>query len=227
MSEHAHHPGRSRAGWTRLREYFLSVVWEAAHRSQQTVPNLNDYTLMRIYDGATSVVLPLLEMGHGYELHPSERDHPSVRAAAEMAYFVITWDNDLFSYHKESRAGRLLPQRPARPRTRVPPRPRRGADASPSPSATASWSCSSGCAITCAGHRKPATAAIPAQPGGDFIRGSAGLGHQLPPLHHPRRPGRLPSTFPRPRPTTAREPLDIPCVAWWWGLLSPRPSAQA
>ena len=86
-----------------LREYFLSVVWEASHRSHGTVPDLNDYTLMRLYDGATSVVLPLLEMGYGYELQPNERDSTAVRAAAEMAYFIITWDNDLFSYHKESR----------------------------------------------------------------------------------------------------------------------------
>lgn len=88
-----------------LREYFFSVAWEAHHRSHGTIPTLNDYTLMRIYDGATSVILPLLEMGYGYELHPSERDRPEVRAAAEMASFIITWDNDLFSYHKESRRG--------------------------------------------------------------------------------------------------------------------------
>lgn len=85
-----------------MREYFLSVVWEAHHRSQETVPDLNDYTLMRLYDGATSVVYPLLELGHGYELRSDERDSTTVRAATEMASFVITWDNDLFSLHKES-----------------------------------------------------------------------------------------------------------------------------
>ncbi|WP_338676696.1 selina-4(15),7(11)-diene synthase [Streptomyces sp. SCSIO 30461] len=84
-----------------LREYFFSVVWEAAHRRAGTLPTLGDYTLMRLYNGATSVMLPLLEMGHAYELQPHERDHPSVRAAAESASFVTTWDRDVFSYHRE------------------------------------------------------------------------------------------------------------------------------
>lgn len=88
-----------------LREYYLSVVWEAEYRSAGTVPTLADYTLMRLYDGATSVVLPLLELGHGDELDPDERDDRQVRAVAEMAFFVICWDNDLLSYDKETRSG--------------------------------------------------------------------------------------------------------------------------
>ncbi|MET9669330.1 selina-4(15),7(11)-diene synthase [Streptomyces sp. NPDC006475] len=84
-----------------LREYFFAVVWEAGHRRAGSVPGLNDYTLMRLYDGATSVVLPMLEMGHGYELQPYERTSPVLRAAAEMASFIITWDNDILSDHKE------------------------------------------------------------------------------------------------------------------------------
>ncbi|MFJ6651119.1 selina-4(15),7(11)-diene synthase [Streptomyces sp. NPDC091290] len=87
-----------------LREYFFSVVWEAGHRREGSVPGLNDYTLMRLYDGATSVVLPMLEMGHGYELQAYERTSPAVRAAAEMASFIITWDNDILSDHKERHA---------------------------------------------------------------------------------------------------------------------------
>ncbi len=86
-----------------LREYFFAVVWEAGYRRSGTVPRLNDYTLMRLYDGATTVVLPLLEMGHGYELQPHERDRTEVRAVTEMASFIITWDNDIFSYHKEKK----------------------------------------------------------------------------------------------------------------------------
>lgn len=87
-----------------LREYFLSVVWEAEHRRCGTVPDLNDYTLMRLYDGATSIVLPMMEFAYGYELNPDERDDVRVRALAEMSWFVITWDNDIFSFHKESRS---------------------------------------------------------------------------------------------------------------------------
>ncbi|MFD9226076.1 selina-4(15),7(11)-diene synthase [Streptomyces sp. NPDC060064] len=86
-----------------LREYFFAVVWEAEHRAASRVPGLNDYTLMRLYDGATSVVQPFLEMGHGFELQPHERDSKAVRAASEMTSFITTWDNDIYSHHKESR----------------------------------------------------------------------------------------------------------------------------
>ena len=47
------------------------------------------------------MVLPLLEMGHGYELQPHERGpHRSARRGRD-GVFIITWDNDIFSYHKE------------------------------------------------------------------------------------------------------------------------------
>ncbi|MFD5428690.1 selina-4(15),7(11)-diene synthase [Streptomyces sp. NPDC127084] len=93
--------GQSARWGDALREYFFAVVWEAAHLRAGTLPTLGDYTLMRLYHGATSVMLPLLEMGHAYELQPHERDHPSVRAAAESASFITTWDRDVFSYHQQ------------------------------------------------------------------------------------------------------------------------------
>ncbi|MDQ1013116.1 hypothetical protein QFZ82_007601 [Streptomyces sp. V4I23] len=86
-----------------LREYFFAVVWEAEQRAANRVPTLNDYALMRLYDGATSVVQPFLEMGQGFELQPHERDSKALRAAAEMTSFITTWDNDIYSHHKESR----------------------------------------------------------------------------------------------------------------------------
>ncbi|WP_431984117.1 selina-4(15),7(11)-diene synthase [Streptomyces qinglanensis] len=88
-----------------LREYVLSVVWEADHRARRIVPGLDDYTLMRLYSGATTVGLPLLEMGYDYELRSSERDHRAVRAATEMASMIIAWDNDLLSHAKERASG--------------------------------------------------------------------------------------------------------------------------
>lgn len=91
-----------------LREYFFSVVWEAHHRSEGTLPGLSDYVLMRLATGATAAVMPLLEVAHGYELEASERDDPRVLAVGEMAYFLLCWDNDLFSFSKEQRSGRYV-----------------------------------------------------------------------------------------------------------------------
>ncbi len=103
FSAYAVGPGQVERWVAALREYFFAVVWEAGCRSQEFVPDLDSYTLMRIYNGATTVVFPFLEIGHGYELRGSEWGDKRVRAAGEMVSFITTWDNDIFSYHKESR----------------------------------------------------------------------------------------------------------------------------
>ncbi|MEU9111052.1 selina-4(15),7(11)-diene synthase [Streptomyces sp. NPDC048483] len=200
-----------------LREYFWSVVWEAHHRSAGTVPSLNDYTLMRLYDGATTVVLPLLEMGHGYALDADERDHPAVRAAGEMASFVITWDNDLLSHHKEHRSGdyylnviRVLEHE-------------RG--------------CTTGQALATAVAQRDRVLRLflrlrthlEAQAGpelrqyleslGRFIRASQDWGISSLRYTTPDDPAPLPSTF-SSRPTDdSDDALDIPVIAEWWSLL--------
>ncbi|MGW5019835.1 selina-4(15),7(11)-diene synthase [Streptomyces cacaoi] len=200
-----------------LREYFLSVVWEASHRSKGTVPDLNDYTLMRLYDGATSVVMPLLEMGHGYELQPHERDSTAVRAAAEMAYFIITWDNDLFSYHKESRSPqyylnvlRVLEHHhgmtPARALdTAVAQRDR----------------------VMCLFLRLRERLSATGSPQlrqylasvTSFIRAAQDWGISSRRYTTPDDPAELPTTF-RDTPTDdSTEPLAIPAIAWWWELV--------
>jgi hypothetical protein len=200
-----------------LREYFTSVVWEASFRSRSEVPDLNDYTLMRIYDGATSVILPLLEMGQGYELQANERDHTSVRALGEMAHFVIGWDNDILSHHKEHRAGgyylnavRVLGQEYGiRPGQAL---------------------------ITAIGYRDRVM--------GLFLRmskhlkatGSPQLRQYVDSLAHfirgaqdweitsiryttPDDPADLPSNFSDTPTDSNPAALDIPAISWWWDLL--------
>ncbi|HET6636769.1 MAG TPA: selina-4(15),7(11)-diene synthase [Streptomyces sp.] len=221
MSEHGT-PGQVTRWVDALREYFLSVVWEAAHRSHETVPGIDDYTLMRLYDGATSVVLPLLEMGHGYELHPSERDHRSVRAAAEMAYFVITWDNDLFSYHKESRAGqyylnvlRVLEHE----RGLTPEEALHAAVAQRDRVMVLFERLCDHLTLTASPQLRQYLRSL-----GNFIRGAQDWGISSHRYTTPDDPAQLPSTFLDTPTDDSREPLDIPCVAWWWDLL-PRESA--
>ncbi|MEU9010918.1 selina-4(15),7(11)-diene synthase [Streptomyces sp. NPDC048479] len=200
-----------------LREYFFSVVWEASHRRAGTVPDLNDYTLMRLHDGATSVVLPLLEMGHGYELQPHERDRTAVRAAAEMASFVITWDNDIFSYHKE-RSGpgyflnvlRVLEQENGLSTrqaltTAIAQRDR----------------------VMCLFMRLSDYLSEQGSPQlrqylqslASFIRGAQDWGISSVRYTTPDDPAGSPTVF-RDTPTDdSPEPLDIPAIAWWWDLL--------
>ncbi|MEU1281141.1 selina-4(15),7(11)-diene synthase [Streptomyces sp. NPDC005805] len=218
-------PGQTARWVDALREYFFSVVWEAAHRRAGTVPTLNDYTLMRLYDGATSVVLPMLEMGHGYELQPHERDSTPVRAAAEMASFVITWDNDIFSHHKERRGSgywlnalRVLeehegcsPQQALR--TAIAQRDR----------------------VMCLYTRLADRLSRQGSPQlrqyvaglSSFIRGAQDWGITSVRYTTPDDPADLPPSF-TTTPTDARHhPLGIPAVDWWWNLVpTPRPESH-
>lgn len=200
-----------------LREYFFSVVGEASHRSKGSMPSLNDYTLMRIYDGATSVVPPLLEMGHGYELHSSERDHDWVRAAAEMAYFIITWDNDLFSYHKESRGSQFY--------------------LNVIPVLQNEYGLSLDRALTTAIAQRDRVMCLFLRlcnqllttadqrlqrylySLGSFIRGAQDWGVTSVRYTTPGDPAALPSTFSSTPTDDSPEPLAIPAVSWWWNLL--------
>jgi hypothetical protein len=200
-----------------LSAYFQAVVWESFHRVEGTVPSLNDYTMMRMYDGATPIILPMLEMGYGYELQPNERDHTAVRAIAEMAHFIIGWDNDILSHHKEHRAGgyylnavRVLAEE---------------------------YGIGQGQAlITAIGYRDRVMSLFlrmaewlraSGSPQlrqyieslGDFIRGAQEWEISSVRYTTPADPADLPSTF-RDTPTDDNPaPLDIPAISWWWDLL--------
>ncbi|MFJ2825548.1 selina-4(15),7(11)-diene synthase [Streptomyces toxytricini] len=206
------------AAWCNaLREYFFSVVWEASHRREGTVPSLADYTLMRLYDGATTVVYPLLEMGHGYELPMHERDQPYVRAATEMASFVITWDNDLFSHHKESRGDgywlnviRVLQE-----------------ERDLTPDQALATAIEQRDRVMCLFMRLQESLVDQASPQlrtylqglGSFIRGSQDWGVSSHRYTTPDDPASLPTSFRQTPVVDGAEPLEIPAISWWWDLL--------
>ncbi|GGP94217.1 selina-4(15),7(11)-diene synthase [Streptomyces roseolilacinus] len=215
-------PGQAARWVDALREYFFSVVWEASHRRAGTVPDLNDYTLMRLYDGATSVVLPMLEIGHGYELQPHERDRTAVRAAAEMASFIITWDNDIFSYHKEKKEKsatgyylnvlRVLEWHEGL-----------------TPKQALDVAISQRDRVMCLYVRLTEALAEQGSPQlrqylrtlGSFIRGAQDWGVTSVRYTTPDDPADMPAYFRDTPVDGSGEPLDIPAVSWWWNLLAP------
>ncbi|TDD95156.1 selina-4(15),7(11)-diene synthase [Actinomadura rubrisoli] len=211
----AHASPTQRARWIdALREYFLAVVWEAQHRVHATIPSLADYTLMRLYDGATTAVPPLLEAGHGYELPADVRDSRPVRALAEMTYFIIAWDNDILSFHKEQRAGhyclnavRVLAHESGVPHdealvTAVAQRDR----------------------VSCQFLRLRDM--LSAEATGDlrqylaglssFIRAAQDWGITSRRYTTPHDPAPLPTGFATEPTDDSTDPLPIPAIAWWW-----------
>ena len=61
---------------------------------------------------------------------------------------------------------------------------------------------------------------------GHFIRGAQDWGISSHRYTTPDDPAQLPSAFLDTPTDDSAEPLDIPCVAWWWDLL-PRPQESA
>ncbi|MFG2225266.1 selina-4(15),7(11)-diene synthase [Streptomyces sp. NPDC048644] len=210
-----------------LREYVFSVSWEAHYRVDGRVPEVNDYTLMRLYNGATTVVMPLLEMGYGYELQPHERDDALVRAAADMASFIIVWDNDIFSHHKESRsddAYYLNILRVLQDEEGLSPQQ----------------------ALTCAIGQRDRVMTLflrlrthleqQASPQlrqylhslSAYIRGAQDWGITSLRYTTPDDPAGLPTTLSDSPSDSSPEPLDIPVIAPWWNLLpDPAPHRAA
>ncbi|MCH0540793.1 terpene synthase [Streptomyces sp. MUM 203J] len=213
-------PGQAQRWVDTLREYFFAVVWESSYRRSGTVPDLDDYTLMRLYDGATTVVLPLLEIGHGYELQLHERDNKAVRAVTEIMSFIITWDNDIFSYHKEKKektstgyylnALRVMEEREGL-----------------TPEQALTTAISQRDRAMSLYVRLTERLARDGSPQlrqylrsiGHFIRGAEDWGISSVRYTTPDDPADMPSYFRDTPMDDSGEPLDIPVIRWWWDLL--------
>lgn len=202
-----------------LREYCLAVVWESHLRSTEAVPCLADYTLMRLHTGAVLVIPPMLEICQGIELDANERDAPQVRAVVEMAGFVIAWDNDILSFHKESRDPQhwLNAVRVLQHERRVPVRE---------------------ALRLCVAHRDRVTSLYLRRRQALAANGSPALRTYLDALDSyvraaqdwqitssrytcPDDPALLPGTFTRTPSDSGEEPLEIPAISWWWRISSP------
>ncbi|HEX3784559.1 MAG TPA: hypothetical protein VHX38_33280 [Pseudonocardiaceae bacterium] len=85
-----------------LRLYFFFLVWEAGHRSRGSVPDLDEYAMSRIDTGSMRTHLMVLDVIDGYEVPATEMEQIEVRALVEIMATVIGWDNDIFSQYKES-----------------------------------------------------------------------------------------------------------------------------
>lgn len=90
------------ARWVQSMKGYLGYqVWEAAYRSTNTMPTVDQYAVARIRNGSMEVCAMTLDIAEGYEVPSDEIDRPDVRALTEMACSLVGWDNDIASYYKE------------------------------------------------------------------------------------------------------------------------------
>jgi hypothetical protein len=86
---------------TGMRQYLLTLHWEASNRQQKRVPRLTEYVQMRRHTGAVLPSFTLTDLvGAGF---PGSRDRvrPAVARLDLLAADLVCWCNDVFSYGKE------------------------------------------------------------------------------------------------------------------------------
>ncbi|MEJ3750154.1 terpene synthase family protein [Actinomycetes bacterium KLBMP 9797] len=84
------------------RRWLLDVAWQVGNRSRGYMPDLNEYTAMRLGSCGGPPTFAMLEIANGAEVPAKEMDSLPVRALTELACLVAGWDNDLHSYRKEA-----------------------------------------------------------------------------------------------------------------------------
>jgi hypothetical protein len=83
--------------------YWLScVAWQISNQTRGYMPDLAEYTAMRLGSCGGPPTLALLEIANAMEVPASEMQSSAVRALTAMGWFVAGWDNDLHSYNKEA-----------------------------------------------------------------------------------------------------------------------------
>ncbi|MGK3970030.1 terpene synthase family protein [Sorangium sp. So ce118] len=92
-----------------MRTYcYRGVLAEVEHRSARTVPGLREYVELRAESSGSYPIFDLIEVASGQELPATIAEHPAMRELRKVAAVVISWANDVLSFHKERRRPHAL-----------------------------------------------------------------------------------------------------------------------
>ncbi|MFI9381535.1 hypothetical protein [Kutzneria sp. NPDC052558] len=84
------------------RAWYLGVLWELRCKLADVTPSLNDYAHLRQHTAGGLATTSWIEIVDGAEIPAAELDSPAVRALSELAFTIAAFDDDLFSYGKET-----------------------------------------------------------------------------------------------------------------------------
>jgi hypothetical protein len=87
-----------------VRMYGVGALWHTACLRAGVMPSLDDYIMVRLPSGGLQMYTTISDWVEGYEISPEDLARPDVRALSEMAWTLISWDNDFISHYKESLA---------------------------------------------------------------------------------------------------------------------------
>ncbi|MGK5640900.1 terpene synthase family protein [Streptomyces sp. URMC 126] len=84
-----------------MRDWLFGASWQVSNIERRVMPTLSDYVALRPSINGTRFSLAWSEIANGFEVPAAELASPPVQALTEAAGFVVSCDNDLFSYAKE------------------------------------------------------------------------------------------------------------------------------
>lgn len=84
-----------------MRDWLFGAAWQVSNVERGVMPTLSDYVALRPSINGTRFSLSWSEVASGIEVPDSELYSAPVQALTEAAGFIVSCDNDLFSYAKE------------------------------------------------------------------------------------------------------------------------------
>ncbi len=84
-----------------LRDWLFGAAWQVSNVERGVMPSLSDYVAMRPSINGTRFSLSWSEIASGIRIPDHELYSAPVQALTEAAGFIVSCDNDLFSYAKE------------------------------------------------------------------------------------------------------------------------------
>ncbi|MFI9232668.1 terpene synthase family protein [Streptomyces rimosus] len=82
-------------------EWFLAACVGMGQRASGTVPSLEEYFVIGPRDRGTKASIAVIEMAEGTSLPSEEAETPRIRALTQVASALVTFANDVYSYHRE------------------------------------------------------------------------------------------------------------------------------
>lgn len=82
-------------------EWFLAACVGMGQRASGTVPSLEEYFVIGPRDRGTKASIAVIEMAEGTSLPSEESETPRIRALTQVASALVTFANDVYSYHRE------------------------------------------------------------------------------------------------------------------------------
>lgn len=84
-----------------MRDWLFGAAWQVSNIERRVMPTLSDYVALRPSINGTRFSLAWNQIASGIEVPDEELSAPPVQALTEAAGFIVSCDNDLFSYAKE------------------------------------------------------------------------------------------------------------------------------